>query len=384
MTLITKQEIEELHAHTHDICVSIFIPTHRGGKKVINEVDQIMLKNELKDVRKKLEGKNLQQDEIKKMLAPAQTLLDDPSFWREQSDGLALFISEDFYKMYTLPVYFQEFNYVSDGFYLKPLLPMFNGNGTFYLMRLELGNVKLFEATRYSYTELDVADMIPDQKEDRVGYDFEQKSLQSHSGGAAGAMYHGQEAATGKRKTEIKQYFRAINDGLHPLLNNQTIPLIIVGQEYLFDIYKEVNTYAPLVQHPVKADLSSAEMGEIHQLAWEHMEPVFNQKRDNAVTSFKEGEGTGKTANGIEQVLSNAIHGKVQALFCENNADLMGTYENVNGQVTVKIDENDSGNSISLINEAAIKTFLQGGDVYLLEKEEMPNPNSRVNALYRY
>ena len=51
--------------------------------------------------------------------------------------------------------------------------------------------------------------------------------------------------------------------------------------------------------------------------------------------------------------------------------------------ITTESEENDSA-AISLMNWAAIKTFLNGGTVYLLDKEDMPNPHSRINALYRY
>ena len=33
MTLITKKEIAELHDINQEHCISIFIPTHRAGKK---------------------------------------------------------------------------------------------------------------------------------------------------------------------------------------------------------------------------------------------------------------------------------------------------------------------------------------------------------------
>ena len=98
MTLITKKEITELHEVNHENCISIFIPTHRAGKKVLNEADSLVLKNQLKDVKEKLERKGLQNDVIDKMTAPVQKLIDDSGFWREQSDGLALFIAEYFYK----------------------------------------------------------------------------------------------------------------------------------------------------------------------------------------------------------------------------------------------------------------------------------------------
>jgi len=50
----------------------------------------------------------------------------------------------------------------------------------------------------------------------------------------------------------------------------------------------------------------------------------------------------------------------------------------------VRVDEKPLPSSVSLLNKAAIKTFLNGDQVYLLEKDEMPNPYSKVNALFRY
>ena len=384
MTLITKKEITELHEVNHENCISIFIPTHRAGKKVLNEEDSLVLKNQLKDVKEKLERKGLQNDVIDKMTAPVQKLIDDSGFWREQSDGLALFIAEDFYKKYTLPVYFKEFNYVSDSFYLKPLMPMFVGDGSFYLLTLELGDVKLHECTRHSFTEIVVDDLIPETKQDVVGYDYEQKNLQFRSGGGAGeAMFHGQEAATGKRENEVKRYFRAINDGLAPIFRDKDLPLLIASQDYLFDIYKEVNSYAHLIPENLKANLSAINRFEIHELAWEQVGPLFDQSRKNDLKRFLDEQGTGKTSTGIQQILPSAIHGKVKTLFCKNKEDILGSYKNENGEITVSVNEEDE-DSISLMNVAVIQTFLQGGDVYLLEKEEIPNPNSRVNALYRF
>ncbi len=383
MTLITKKDIAELNEVQQENCISIFIPTHRAGKKVLNEEDTLVLKNQLKEVKEKLTKKGIQNDAIKKMTAPIQELIDDTGFWREQSDGLAIFIADDFYRKFTLPVYFKEFNYVSNSFYLKPLMPMFVGDGSFYLMTLELGDVTLHECTRHSFAEIVIDDLIPKNKQEIVGYDYEQKNLQSRTGGEAGAMFHGQEAATGKRKNEIKRYFRAINDGLEEIFKDKKIPLLIASQDYLFDIYNEVNSYGNLVQDNLKANLSDTNMFEIHDLAWENMAPHFDKKRRSDIQRFLDEEGTGKTSNGINQIVANSIHGKIETLFCENKEDIYGNYTNENGEITVSVSENPE-ESISLMNVAAINTFLQGGDVYLLEKEDMPDPNSRVNALYRY
>ncbi|MCX7548947.1 hypothetical protein OS188_13400 [Xanthomarina sp. F1114] len=386
MPLITKKEIAELHEINQDNCISIFIPTHRGGKKVIQEEDTLSLKNQLKDVKLKLDKKGLNGDAINKLTKPVQDLIDDSSFWREQSDGLAIFLADGYLKVYTIPVYFMEFNYVSNSFYLKPLMPMFVGDGDFYLLSLERRNVKLYDCTQHSFTEIVIDDLIPESKRDRVGFDFEEKNLQFRSGGtgqAGQAMYHGQEAATGARKNEIKKYLRAINDGIAPLLRDESKPMLVAAQDPIFDIYKEVNTYASLKEGNITTDFSNTDIFEIHELAWEKIAPLFDQKRKDKIAQFLSEQGTGKTAIGIDKIIPAAINGKIDTLFCENKADIFGDFTKENSVITVTQSE-ENNNTISLLNVAVIKTFLNGGDVYLIDKEDMPNKNSRANALFRF
>lgn len=386
MPIITKEEIVELSNVKQKNCISIFIPTHRAGKKVLQGEDALMLKNQLTEVRNKLAKKGLPVNFIKKMTAPVQQLIDDSSFWRKQSDGLAIFIADGFSKVYTLPVYFQEFNYISNSFYLKPLMPMFVGDGSFYLLMLERSNVKLYECTHHSFTEISIEDCIPETKQDVVGHDYEQKNLQFRTGQGAtagGAIYHGQEAATGKRKNEIKRYLRAINDGLVPLLKEDSMPMLVAAQDPLFDMYKEVNSYPHLMEKNLRVNFGDTNMYEVHELAWETMASVFDRNRKDKIARFIDEQGTGKTAIGINEIIPAAIHGKVDALFCENNEDIFGNYKEENNSIIVTQSE-EADHTISLMNVAAIQTFLNGGEVYLLAKEEMPNQASRINALYRY
>lgn len=44
MVLISKDEIVELHDVNQENCISIFIPTHRAGKKVLQQEDSLALK----------------------------------------------------------------------------------------------------------------------------------------------------------------------------------------------------------------------------------------------------------------------------------------------------------------------------------------------------
>lgn len=337
MPLISKKEIAKLHNVNQENCISIFIPTHRAGEKVLQGEDALMLKNQLTEVSDKLAKKGFHADVIKKMTAPVQQLIDDTSFWRKQSDGLAIFIADGFSKIYTLPVYFEEFNYISNSFYLKPLMPLFVGDGNFYLLMLERSNVKLYECTQHSFTEINVQDCIPETKQDVVGFDYEQKNLQFRTGqgGSGGAIYHGQEAATGKRKNEIKRYLQAINDGLAPLFREESMPMLIAAQDPVFDMYKEVNSYPHLIGENLMVNFGNIDIHNAHELAWEKMAPVFDQKRKDKLARFLDEQGTGKTAIGIDEIIPAAIQGKVDTLFCENLSDIFGNYKEENNMIVV-------------------------------------------------
>lgn len=384
MALITKNEIEELDGIYSQSSISIFIPTHRVGEAVLQGKDVLQLKNQLKEVKNKLEKTEMGPREINTLIAPIQELLDDSEFWRHQSDGLAIFRSEWIFKKYTLPIHFEAFNHVANSFYLKPLLPMFTDDGTFYVLALELEDVKLYKQTRYSITEVVVDDLIPSRMEDRVGYDYEQKSLQfrSQQDSHGAATFHGHGDADRDRKNEIARYFRAVDKGLMTLLKDDDIPMIVASQDFLFSIYQEENSYKHLLENHILCNLSETDKFLLHKMAWEKVEPIFGAERQEKIAFFKQHDGTGRTSSEIEQVVPAALEGKIDTLFIENRADILGIYDPKNRHV--RIDEKPLPSSVSLLNMSAIKTFLNGGKVYLLEKDDMPNPYSKVNALYRY
>ena len=384
MALITKNDIERMDGIHSETCISIFIPAHRVGEEVLQGRDVQKLKNQLKVVKEKLTLEERGPKEIDMLLAPIQELLGNSDFWRHQSDGLAIFRADNFFETFSLPVNFLEYNYVGNGLYLKPLLPMFNGDGTFYVLVLELNNIRLYEQTRHSITEITIKDVIPHRLEDSVGYDYEPKSLQYKSQGDAQgrAIYHGHAEADRDRKNEIARYFRAVDKGLMTILKDKNAPMLVTSQEFLFSIYKKENTYRYLIDDPIICNISEVDKYLLHEMAWEKVGPIFDAERKEKMGLFKQYDGTGRTSSEIEQILPAALEGKIDTLFMNNKEEVWGVYDL--GKRHVRVDEELLPSSVSLLNKAAIKTFLNGGQVYLLEKDEMPNPFSEVNALYRY
>src|SRR5690606_25279863 len=146
-------------------------------------------------------------EKIENMSAPVNKLIENGDFWRHQSDGLAVFVAENVFEYYTLPINFEEHHYIGKEFYLKPLVPMFSGKGKFFILEIQPKHVAFYEATNYSITPIDVQDLTPDRLEDRVGYDYEQKNLNNK--GHVNTL-HGYAPATRDRKDEFLRFFRSV------------------------------------------------------------------------------------------------------------------------------------------------------------------------------
>lgn len=382
MSLISEKEFQELTEFNDEVGVSIFIPTERAGKDVLEEKSKTHLKSLWKEIKNKLEEKEISKDKIEKFDEPIQKLLNDKGFWRHQSDGLAIYVAEDVFKKFTLPLKFDTHYYINSEFYLKPLVPLFSGDGRFYLLSLQVENVEFFEASKYSITPVKIDDLTPARLEDTVGYDYEEKTLQQKSGASSMGQQamHGHAGADRERKNEILRFFRAVDQGLNSLLQEEKLPLLVACQDYLYPIYKEASSYDNLYPEAVTGNPKDTDMLGLHQRAWETIEPLFEKQKRDKLNQFQ--EQNGKTAVSIHDILPAIHQGKVDTLFLDRNAEIWGTYNE--DKMKVDIQEGQRNGNFSLMNWAARNVLNQGGNVFLLDEEQMPENSSKMNAIYRY
>lgn len=382
MPLLTKEKFESLARFDNSPCISIYMPTQRAGKDVLEEKDRIQLKSQWKKVYEQLKDKNLSTDRIDSFGKHIENLLEDKNFWRHQSDGLAIFIGNDLFEKFSVPIDFEPYIFVSDYFYLKPLIPLFTGDGRFFILSLQMDRVQLFEATKHEVREINIEEMVPSQLEERVGFDYEQKNYKHQSVAQGASVSQGYGGAERDRKNEFLRFFRAVDKGLHPLLREEKDPLVVCCQDYLFSIYQEANTYQFLFPKCIPGNPQDfGNKKDLHDKAWELMEPHFNKEKEMKMHQFRE-SNPGRTSKEIKEIITAIFEGKVDTLFIQNREDLWGNY-NPN-MASVEITENGHNGKLSLMNLAAVKVIEQGGTVYLLEKDAMPDMSSKMNAVYRY
>ena len=93
LNVLHKKDIKKLIAKYKGPCVSIFMPTHRGGAE--SQQDQVRFKNLFREAEQTLLKIGFRSQHLKDFLEPAQKILKDAVFWQKQIDGLSVFLEQE-------------------------------------------------------------------------------------------------------------------------------------------------------------------------------------------------------------------------------------------------------------------------------------------------
>lgn len=377
--MITRDDILGLAKQKNDVSISIYLPTHRKGEEV--QQDPIRLKNLLAEARKQLKDKNVADKRIEKLLEEPRKSLDQPSFWRHNDKGLALFISEEDFEFYRIPHSFGERVMISDHFLITPLIPMISLEGSFCVLALSQKNIRLLKARRDSVEEIELQD-APESLEEFLKYDVNEAHLQHHSGQGDGlAIFHGQGGSKDTNTEEIISYLKAVENEVTSVMRKRNDPLILAGVNEAVAEYRKVNHYSRLIEQTVSENPDPKSNEEIRDEGWKIIQSYFLQDMYNDIKRFGDLSGSEKQSDNLTNIVEAAYYGKVESLFVPVGEHSWGWFDEerdvVHHSTTPKDGEHD------LINMAAIKTLTQSGNVYALNRDEMPN-EAPIAAIFRY
>ncbi len=358
------------------------MPTFRTGAE--SQQNQIRLRNLLRKAEEKLLAGGLRPQEIKTLMEPAQALPGNVLFWRKQSDGLALFLSADFFRSFCLPEAFVEQITVADRFQIKPLLPLLGGDKRFHILALSQNEIRLLEGTVRNVREIEL-ESVPKNLEEALGYDELGKQIRFRSGAAGGgdrsAMVSGHGAEIDDTKENLLKYFRLIDRGLRDLLRDEGGPLVLAGVEYLFPIYREANTYPRLIEEGIPGNPKGISIDALHRSALKIVSPYFRKDEQDAVAQYRQSSGTGLTSADLREIVPATVHGRVGTLFAASDCRQWGSFNRESG--AVECHREMGPDREDLLELAAVQTILNGGSVFLLPPERMPDKGD-LNAVFRY
>jgi hypothetical protein len=388
MDILTQRDLQQLIETSGECCVSLYMPTHRVGRE--QQQDPIRFKNLVVRAQERLLGYGLRRPEVQGLMRPAENLVEDGDFWQHQDDGLAVFLSSNFSQTYRLPSRFKELLAIANNFHIKPLLPLFSTNGQFYILAVSLNKIRLFLATRDTVSEMQLSN-VPTSMQEALFMDIPEKHLDYHTGtknpgphGDRPAAFHGQGMHSDEEeKKNILRDFHYVDKGLKNELDSMSIPMVLAGVDYLLPIYHEANTYNSLLDEGLEGNPEGLSAKELHQRAWELVEPIFRASQQEAMRQFERlhGKQSGLASDDLKTVVKAAKYGRVDTLFVPLGVQQWGRFEADKNQVL--LEEEPSLENEDLLDFAATQTILNSGRVYALRPEELPG-KGELAAILRY
>ena len=379
MALFQKTQFEELARERSKYCISFYVPTRKND---FNKDAAIKLKNQVSNVSKQLAEMGLKPKEIDEYLNPVQKVVDDSSIWRLVENSLIIFRSKNHFVQTSLPVEVEEFYLVSDRFYLLPLLDLFNQDDKFFILTLSLNKNMLYQATQNEITAINTTGIIPKDIAESVGTDVVQKSLGFRTGQSGGtyALYHGKGEGKDDRDLEREKYLNDIGNGLSKILEGYNQPLVVASVESTFAQFRAVSAFKHIYPKCVHGNYDDTDVKVIHEKAKQILQPYFDQIKNETKSKYTELPNN-KTAN-IGEIVKAADDGRVDTLFVSKGHHLWGDFDRETGRADIHQEKEPMDNC--LLDFAARSTFFHGGNVFVLEDDELPENNTPVNAILRY
>ena len=182
-------------------------------------------------------------------------------------------------------------------------------------------------------------------------------------------------------KDDILKFFQRIDRAVSRLLREEQMPLVLACVDYLLPIYKEANTYPGLMNEAITGSPQEHSVKQLHELAWAKIEPQFQRDRHEAARLYTDAKAKGLASSELAQVVPAAYYGRVHTLFVALDQPRWGTFNPDTSEVKVQSEAKPGYED--LLNFSAIHTLLNGGAVYIVEPEKVPD-SAPLAALFRY
>lgn len=382
-TSFSRETFIELAHYSSYQCISVYIPTHRAGVEVNEQANQIRFKNALQKIAATLKERGIDQNMIQSYLQPGYDLLEEEMFWRNQSNGLAVFIAPDFFKYIKMPITPTEEIVFNTGFYLNPLIPVISAKEYFYLLLISKKQAKLYRVDAFNIEYIPV-DGMPRGMDDVVHFEQKDGKEVFRLGGSGAGMgsFHGMGEGRPDDKEHAAIYLEEVDETLwKEILHAENVPLLLAGVEYMVAIYRQVTGYNNIWNDALTGNFDRHDVNSIHQVALEKMKPYFLQRTAKVLNEYGNKSGTGLTSSIAEDIIPAAYYGRVSVLFVQKDEHIWGTFDENTNELTLH--ENRQEEDECLLDKAAIKTIKNGGEVFILEKTQMP-ADSKMAALMRF
>jgi len=368
MRVLTIDDLRTLIAHDAAPCVSIYLPTRRGG----GPGDKQHYAGLVRRARELL-ATSYSPAEAEAVCAPLDALIDD-ALWSHSLDGLAVFCSKDFSVYYRLPLVLAELCVVADSFHIRPLLRYLQSNERYFLLNLSQGRTSFFKGSAYGLGPVDLASM-PRSLTEAVGIQGHERVLNFHTGSSGrgrAPIYQGSGHEDSAREEELQQFLRRVDKALWEVLRDETAPMIVASTPKITAAFQAISRYPHLLPEHVAGNFANAKMEDLHTRAWPLVQAHAEGRLRDATERYGNSISRNRALDDVSAIARFAVQGRVRDLLVDRDAHLWGRMDRATGAIELHATQMGAHDD-DVLDDIAEAVLLRGGEILTLERDRMPS-----------
>lgn len=378
--MFSSSDLDELVAVEAEPAVSIYLPTHLHGRET--RQDPIRLKNLLAQAAEQL-GATRRSPEIETLLAPAHALVSDDAFWQHQQQGLAVFLAPSFARVHKLPIAVAEDLVLGRHLRIRPLLPLIEDAGFFWLVTITARQARLYHGSRWEFAECTGLDLPHGIAEIRGESEYEEGHNAmpgGRRGGLAKAQSFGQ-APDEIRKTELIELLRRVAAAIEREIKRRPAPVVVAANPEIRGNFCEIAGWKEILGDGIDENPDALRDEELHQSGYALIRPKHAEARTAALDRLNIRLGSEEATTKPDNIVRAARYARVDTLFLSGDAQLWGEFDEASDRIIAH--QGAGAGRIDLFDYAARMTLRHGGRVVPVAREELPPPGLAA-AVLRY
>ena len=275
----------------------------------------LALKNQLRDAKSQLIASGQREADVVEFLEPVAALVEDSSYWRLQSRGLAVFLADGLFHCVRVPIELHDSLTIDEYFNLLPLAPVLASDRKLYVLALAQNSVRLFDSTRNVIEELPLENVPGSFDEVIEGLPERVVDVRSGSAGATGTpSFQGPDGDIDRMLVE--KYIRAVGQAIGTRLGTARSQLLVLAAvaEYL-PVFAGSCPYPAIFDGVIAGNPEYAQPDDLRSDAWrlvnDHEVAQEAQEYDRALSLAHSGKGSFDLA----EIANAAEEGRVDTFY---------------------------------------------------------------------
>lgn len=358
-TLPTLADLDRL-AQPHDIAVTIYVAT----SPVVSERDLAFTtaKSAVDEALRTVRADGARHATEASLRAQWEQIAADEELWGNLASSLAIFITPEHHEVFVLPNALENQRQVARYFDLGQIVRSVASNQHAYALTLSANEWNLWEATPSA--RANKLDLTLDHPKDAA----EATNRDDIGGRKHARRLVGDEGKNVLLEQYAERVAEAVDAELRRVDPDSKAVLFVFANEPLLAMYTAVERREVVEVRGASDELRPDQIDD----AVREQLPILNAaKVSSQLDRIGNDIPNGLVSTDLEVIARAAAQGAIDTLIYEFTVDVLGTYDETSGALTVNSSESDEFESYDLLSRIAVAVHRTGGEVIPVRDHEV-------------